>query len=139
MKNRELLNTIINQQLEMKAQLDMLVSLLSSKYAAEIKPFDLNTVGYVTTSDLARLGAPVRLGKDGREYIWLEKTNVPKVLQNAIKHDMLDEVRESLLFLIERSFKSAERLEDCEFKDIVTEKLTEKRKECQEFDSTSES
>lgn len=139
MKNRELLNTVITQQLEIKAQLDMLVSLLSSKNAAEIKPFDLKTVGYITTSDLARLGAPVRLGKDGKEYIWLEKTNVHRVLQNAIKHDILDEVRESLMFLIERSFKNAEKLEDCEFKDIVIEKLTEKRKECQEFGSTSES
>lgn len=135
MNARELIDTIIKNQEEMKKQLGFIESVLRKKFVGiDGVPLEMEETGYITVNDLSRLGAITKVGKDGKEYVWIEKTDISKVLNNAKKYDILEETRDSLLYLIDKSTKNAEKYMSEEYKEATIQKLSEKRKECAEFE-----
>lgn len=138
MKNQELINDVLENQKEIKTQLNRIESLLRKKlFGSDELPFEYETVGYMTVTDLARLGASTRFGKDGKEYLWSEKTDVSTVLQNAKEHGLLEETRQSLIYLLGMAKKNAEKFMSSEFKAPTIEKLDKKIEECINFDKES--
>ena len=138
MKNQELINNVLENQKEIKTQLNRIESLLRKKmFGSDELPFEYETVGYMTVTDLARLGASTRFGKDGKEYLWSEKTDVSAVLHNAKEHGLLEETRQSLIYLLGMAKKNAEKFMTSEFKGPTIEKLDRKIEECTNFDTES--
>lgn len=139
MKNREIINEVLENQKSIKAQLNRIESMLRNNILdTEESPFDLETTGYVTVSDLKRLGAPTRLGKDGKEYLNAEKMNVLEVLKNAKEHNILEEVRDSINFRLSMARKNAEKIMTETARKSIIKKLEERIEECLSFEKPEE-
>ena len=139
MKIREIINEVLENQNNIKAQLNRIESMLrKNMLGTEELPFDLETTGYVSVSDLKRLGASTRLGKDGKEYLWAEKIDVSEVLKNAKEHNMLEEARDSINFFVSLARKNAEKFMTETARKSVMKKLDEKIEECLNFDKPVE-
>ena len=139
MKIREIINEVLENQNNIKAQLNRIESMLrKNMLGTEELPFDLETTGYVSVSDLKRLGASTRLGKDGKEYLWAEKIDVSEVLKNAKEHNMLEETRDSINFFVSLARKNAEKFMTETARKSVMKKLDEKIEECLNFEKPVE-
>ena len=139
MKIREIINEVLENQNNLKAQLNRIESMLrKNMLGTEELPFDLETTGYVSVSDLKRLGASTRLGKDGKEYLWAEKIDVSEVLKNAKEHNMLEETRDSINFFVSLARKNAEKFMTETARKSVIKKLDEKIEECLNFEKPVE-
>lgn len=139
MKIREIINEVLENQNNLKAQLNRIESMLrKNMLGTEELPFDLETTGYVSVSDLKRLGASTRIGKDGKEYLWAEKIDVSEVLKNAKEHNMLEEARDSINFFVSLARKNAEKFMTETARKSVMKKLNEKIEECLNFDKPVE-
>lgn len=139
MKIREIINEVLENQNNIKTQLNRIESMLrKNMLGTEELPFDLETTGYVSVSDLKRLGASTRLGKDGKEYLWAEKIDVSEVLKNAKEHNMLEETRDSINFFVSLARKNAEKFMTETARKSVMKKLDEKIEECLNFDKPVE-
>lgn len=139
MKIREIINEVLENQNNLKAQLNRIESMLrKNMLGTEELPFDLETTGYVSVSDLKRLGASTRLGKDGKEYLWAEKIDVSEVLKNAKEHNMLEETRDSINFFVSLARKNAEKFMTETARKSVMKKLDEKIEECLNFEKPVE-
>lgn len=139
MKIREIINEVLENQNNLKTQLNRIESMLrKNMLGTEELPFDLETTGYVSVSDLKRLGASTRMGKDGKEYLWAEKIDVPEVLKNAKEHNMLEEARDSINFFVSLARKNAEKFMTETARKSVMKKLDEKIEECLNFDKPVE-
>ena len=139
MKIREIINEVLENQNNLKLQLNRIESMLrKNMIGTEELPFDLETTGYVTVSDLKRLGAPTRFGKDGKEYLNAEKMNVLEVLKNAKEHNILEEVRDSINFRLSMARKNAEKFLTETARKSIMKKLEEKIEECLTFEKPEE-
>ena len=139
MKIREIINEVLENQNNLKTQLNRIESMLRKEMlGTEELPFDLETTGYVSVSDLKRLGAPTRFGKDGKEYLNAEKMDVLEVLKNAKEHDMLENIRDSINFRLSMARKNAEKFMKDPLRKTLINKLNEKIQECMSFEKPEE-
>ncbi len=130
MKIRELFENILKNQEEMKSKIDVIDKILKRKFRGE---FEIDEMGYMTVNDMKRLGASTKFGKDGKEYIWADKTDVSEVLQNAKELGLLREAKENMEYFIDISMKNAEKYMQEQYKGRVIDILKRKMEECKAF------
>ena len=139
MNVEERISELERVQGEIRKQLNRIEKLLRKKLlGTDEPPLDYETTGFISIEDLSLLGASTRFGRDGKEYLWADKTDVSMVLQNAKERDLLEQVRDSLEYYIALAIENGEKYIKSDKKDKLIEILKKKLEECVRFGNDQE-